>query len=250
MDVGLVLARKHVRDSVSSCTECSLYAGCTSPVPFSGPAPNQIAVVGEAPGKDEDRLGEPFVGVSGKYAREKMAEVGIEPSQLAWLNIVSCYPNRTPTPDEVRACRVNLDRQLDFIQPKYLLIFGGVAISSFWDGLRMGEMRGLWWATDNTHRVWAMATWHPAAVLRNRKLEGEFVRDLIVFKNVAIGGAVAPWSDLCVKCGELATAECDRLLPWCEKHFPPNVEKRAKELAVKSRKRQGKKSGVVQGSLL
>ena len=74
-----------------------------------GPTPTRIAVVGEAPGAVEDREGKPFVGPSGMAAARWLTEAGVNVDDIAWLNVVSCYPNRTPNPREVEACQSTLE---------------------------------------------------------------------------------------------------------------------------------------------
>src|SRR5437879_6356469 len=173
MDVQTLKARVEVRRSVTNCTSCGLYRDCRSPVPFSGPSPARIAVVGEAPGEKEDQECRPFVGPSGQLAHAWVAKLGLS-DEVAWVNVVSCYPHRTPTRQEVDACRGNLERQLGLLAPTYLLLLGGVAVSSWWPKILMGEIRGLWWRAKlrgMDSPPWALSTWHPAAVLRNRHLQ-------------------------------------------------------------------------------
>lgn len=188
---------------------------------FSGPAPSHIAVVGEAPGKTENEMGKPFVGPSGAKARDWLSLSGVDPEDVAWLNVVSCFPNRTPTKEEVRVCRGNLDAQLDLIAPEYILVLGGVAVSSWWPQQRIGELRGLWWSAKygEGRKALALATWHPAATLRNPSLETEARLDVARFR---LGLEVLTFNRemMCLKgCGEKAVSwDDEKGLGWCLRH--------------------------------
>lgn len=211
-----------VRGGVVSCTRCDLFRRCRRPVPWDGPVPSRVAIVGEAPGKTEDEEGVPFVGLSGGLARS-----WVEPrfGKVAWVNAVSCYPNRTPTGTEVDACRTNLMAQLRVIEPELLLLFGGIAVSAWVSGYRVGELRGRWVkcpiegdgriGTD----VWGLVTWHPAAVLRNRSLELDVLDDLQVFRD-SFDGLPPYVYQPCVKCGSMdGTQVTKEGIAWCRKHW-------------------------------
>lgn len=249
------LLRKQVKDEVAACTECALHAGCNGPIPFYGPSPSNIAVVGEAPGKYEDIQRRPFVGPAGKLARSWLERTGTDPDDVAWLNVVSCYPKRTPTGNEVAACRGNLRKQLEVVSPNFVLVVGGVASSVWHPLLRIGDLRGRWWSMEpsripgiadppapprppqspadafvaevdalagNREEPWqgalALATWHPAAVLRNRTLYQQALEDVTYFVMVARGEIGCVLSDRCVMCG----GEYDKIendIAWCLKHY-------------------------------
>jgi uracil-DNA glycosylase family 4 len=223
-----VLARLAIKQQILNCTNCSLHQTATKPVPFSGPSPSEIAVIGEAPGRYEDVLNRPFVGPSGQLARKWLADAGIG-VEVAWLNTVCCYPDRTPTSREVGSCRPNLQGQLAVIRPDFCLVFGGIAVSAFHPSTRLGEVRGQWWRLpylvpcnhgsaqqDNQgilYEAWAIATWHPAAVLRNRSLEQEVVADIARF--LSLRPLV---SETCIKCKREIAVEWVNDLGYCYKH--------------------------------
>lgn len=212
--------RKRIRDLVSGCTNCSLCTVGNGPVPYRGPSPASIAVLGEAPGSEEDRALQPFVGPSGKLATQWLREAGIEPSEVAWLNTVSCFPNRNPTPKEVEACRWTLQIQLDAIRPDWCLVLGGVALSRWWR-VRLGDLRGMWWRIPDTEAM-ALATWHPAAVLRNRRLQDAAVSDVKRFADAALRDRIYfVREQYCVIChSEKVLRYDDKGLGWCFKHDP------------------------------
>jgi uracil-DNA glycosylase family 4 len=102
--------------------------------------------------------------------------------ELSYLNVVCCYPHRTPTLKEVEACHPNYTIQMRTIKPSYALVVGGVAARPLYPNTRMGELRGLW--SKMTHEwgsVWYFFTWHPAAVLRagsGSTLGNQFTNDI------------------------------------------------------------------------
>lgn len=227
-----MLSAIEVKASVLSCKSCSLHTGCNYPVYFDGPAPNDIAIIGEAPGATEDRLHKPFVGPSGQLLKGWLKEYGIE--SATFLNSVSCFPHRTPRYSEVEACRNNLWSQLQVIQPKYILLVGTTAISSWWKDIGVTELRGgfwqAYWKNDSPEKgdkgegwSWAFATYHPAAVLRNRGLETQTKEDIERFADVALGKVeTVPLINTCVKCGDEEVRYVVWGVPYCWWCWPEN----------------------------
>ena len=213
--VTLYRKRQELRNRIRACTACDLHRHCTSPVPWSGPAPSEVCVIGEAPGAQEDKRGEPFVGPAGEELRRWLVPRGMD--EVAFVNAVCCYPRRTPTSSERAACKGNLNDQLEFIAPTYALVVGGVAVASVLTAaVRMGEIRGLWFRINND-RTWALATWHPAAVLRNPALREQAKEDVAFFAMIAAEQMHPPLNEWCIKCGDFPV-EYRYDLPLCEKH--------------------------------
>lgn len=241
--------RIRIHQLVRGCTNCSLHSVGSGPIPLRGPTPASIAVIGEAPGASEDREGKPFVGPSGMAAQNWLSEVGIDPESIAWLNVVSCYPNRAPNPREVELCSDTLEIQLRLIQPDWILLFGGVAVSHWWR-VRVGDLRGLWW---ELREDWArkdgcgaagpmvMATWHPAAVLRNPRLEWQAKSDVKRFAEAALTGRLWFLRELyCVICHREKVLRYDEKgLGWCFKH-DPQAQRNYRGAKFPSRKVTGK----------
>jgi len=228
--------RVEVKKQILTCQRCSLHATCTRPVPFRGPSPARIMVVGEAPGRQEDEQGSPFVGPSGQLLDRWLADSRVPIEDTALANAVSCYPNRTPTPHEVAACHPNLHDQMALARPEYVLVVGGVALSAWWKDQRIGVLRGRWWKGEVDgldYRPWFLATWHPSAVLRNSTLGKEATADVFKFSlRVRFGGFIPPPFQ-CLNCEDFATAwrnhkgedvtditgeRSDGSLAWCQKH--------------------------------
>lgn len=194
--------RLEVRDQILTCTQCDLHKHCTAPVPFSGTSPNRIVVQGEAPGREEDTQGRPFIGTAGQKLRSMLSEAGFTPDDLAFVNTASCWPltvledddetkpprvtARAPSPSEVKACANNVQAQLELFQPRWVLLCGNVALQSWRPDLTISKVRGRGFlltpdVPDYQH-MFAFAVVHPSAVLRSRtQWEDVTKQDLSLF---------------------------------------------------------------------
>jgi uracil-DNA glycosylase family 4 len=157
-----------IREDLGDCRRCRLCTGRTNLVFGVGDPDADLVVVGEAPGRQEDLKGEPFVGPAGEML-DKMLEnvLGLPRSAVYICNVVKCRPpdNRNPLPDEVAACAPYLERQIRSARPKLLLVLGGVAFKSlFHTEAGITRARGAW---RDWHGIPAMPTFHPAYLLRN-----------------------------------------------------------------------------------
>jgi len=150
---------------------CALKATATQLV-FSAGNPNaKIMFVGEAPGRDEDLAGEPFVGRSGKLLDLMMSAIGLDRTRAYIANIIPWRPpgNRTPTPQETQICLPFIRRQIELVNPEVLVCLGNPSSQGIL-GTREGIMRtrGRWMDYDTgTRTIRAMATFHPAYLLRS-----------------------------------------------------------------------------------
>jgi DNA polymerase len=145
-----------------------------------------LMLIGEAPGRDEDIAGKPFVGRAGQLLDRMLASIGLDESQVYITNVVYWRPpgNRTPTPEEVEACAPFLARQIELVAPKVLVLLGGAAAKSML-GTSEGIMRlrGKWLnygARSGT--ISTLATLHPAYLLRNPSAKRLAWRDLLMIK--------------------------------------------------------------------
>jgi DNA polymerase len=154
--------------SVSTgCVACpELAATRTTVVVGEAPAGARLAVVGEAPGADEDRAGRPFVGRAGRLLDDLLAGAGLDRSAVAVLNVLQCRPpgNRPPASAEVARCRGWLDRKLALVEPELVVALGLTAAGWFLGrGVRLGAVRG------TVHEVAGrrvLPTYHPSAAIR------------------------------------------------------------------------------------
>ena len=162
---------------VRACTKCGLHATRTQAVPGVGPQPADIMIVGEAPGFNEDRQGEPFVGAAGKLLDTLLARIGLSRGDVYITNVLKCRPpqNRDPMPNEAEACSPYLVRQLALIQPKVVLILGRHALERLLPG--QGSISRIHGSLVKRGDVAYVPLFHPAAALHNGALVADLERD-------------------------------------------------------------------------
>lgn len=152
----------------SGCTRCPLSAHRTRVVFGVGDPDADLMFVGEAPGRDEDLQGEPFVGRSGKLLDKLvLEELGVDRSRFYIANVVKCRPpdNRDPKPEEIASCRPYLEAQLALIAPTVVITLGNFATKLLLQtDLGITKVRGRAYPLDGRHLV---PTYHPAAALRS-----------------------------------------------------------------------------------
>lgn len=163
---------------VRSCTRCRLCDGRTHAVPGEGSHSPQIVFVGEWPGAEEDRLGRPFVGRSGRFLDGMIESVGLRREDVFITNVVKCRPpdNRDPRPDEIAACRDYLDRQIDLLAPRVVVTLGRFSMQHWFPGERITRIHGQVKEIGPGRVVLAM--YHPAAALRNPQWREAFAADM------------------------------------------------------------------------
>jgi len=164
--------------AVRGCTRCRLHATRTLAVPGEGPVEAAILLIGEAPGKDEDLSGRPFVGRAGRILDRALNAAGLARDSIFITNVVKCRPpgNRRPKSDEKGACRLHLLAEIGAVRPRIIVTLGSTALRGL-----MGPGLGLREARDRPLQfggVPVTATYHPAAVLYNRRLEASLRSDL------------------------------------------------------------------------
>ena len=156
-----------LREAVAACTSCSLHAGRTQTVFGVGNPQADWMIIGEAPGAEEDRRGEPFVGRAGKLLDEMLRAVGQGRDRVFIANILKCRPpnNRDPQPEESAACRGYLQRQIELVRPKIILAVGRIAAHLLLETDEpVGRLRGSRHRLGDTPLV---VTYHPAYLLRS-----------------------------------------------------------------------------------
>ncbi len=171
---------------VKECHDCGLRAGCTQTVFGVGARQASLLVVGEAPGADEDRVGEPFVGRAGKLLDSMLLAIGRsrEDGKMGGGvyigNIVKCRPpnNRDPQPDEAAACRPYLERQIALIQPKLILAVGRIAAQNLLQtDTPISKLRGPL-HHYGAGKIPVIVTYHPAYLLRSPREKARAWEDL------------------------------------------------------------------------
>ena len=154
---------------VHECTRCTLSRKRTNAVPGEGSLDADVMFVGEAPGYYEDRDGRPFVGRAGQLLDELLASIGLRREEVYIANLLKCRPlnNRDPLPGEIEACRPYLDRQIEMIAPKVVVMLGKYSFNQFFPGESIGRARG---KPMSWNGVTAYPMYHPAAALHNPRL--------------------------------------------------------------------------------
>ena len=157
-----------LKAKVAGCSDCKLRAGCTQTVFGVGDEKAQGMLVGEAPGSEEDRIGEPFVGQAGRLLDNMLAAISLERGRNVYIaNVLKCRPpgNRNPEPDEVAKCSPHLLRQIALIQPKLILAMGRFAAQTLLGSdATIASLRG---QVHQFAGVPLIVTYHPAYLLRN-----------------------------------------------------------------------------------
>jgi uracil-DNA glycosylase family 4 len=171
---------------VRTCTLCGLHRTRTQTVFGVGKRDARLFVIGEAPGADEDRQGEPFVGRAGQLLNAMLRAIGLPRSEVFIANILKCRPpnNRDPEPGEAGSCTPYLKRQIELVQPQVLLAVG--RISAQWllqTDAPIGRLRGRV-ATYGERNTPLVVTYHPAYLLRSPLEKAKAWNDLCLVKEL------------------------------------------------------------------
>ncbi len=167
-----------IRQEIADCRGCVLCQGRSTIVFGTGNPRARLMFVGEGPGAEEDRQGEPFVGAAGKRLDQWIARIGLSRADVYIANIVKCRPpgNRVPTPDEAKACMGYLLRQIRAIRPEVICTLGLTALNHlFGVDERITRARGRWRDMDG---IAVLPTYHPAFILRDPAREAEVFEDM------------------------------------------------------------------------
>ena len=169
---------EELENSIVDCNKSKLYKGRQNIVFGTGNKNADLMLIGEGPGADEDRLGEPFVGRAGKLMNLAFQTIGLKREEVYIANIVKCRPpnNRNPEQDEADSCMNYLRNQVILVKPKIIILLGSVALKNIL-GQEYGitSSRGKWIEKKG---IKYMPTWHPAALLRDETKKIDFIKDL------------------------------------------------------------------------
>ena len=177
-----------LKAAVSGCVKCGLHKTRTQTVFGVGDENADWMLIGEAPGAEEDRLGDPFVGQAGKLLDNMLAAIGLSRRANVYIaNVLKCRPpgNRNPTPEEVAQCSPHLLQQIELIKPKLILAMGRFAAQTLLDtSASIASLRG------RLHRyagVPLIVTYHPAYLLRTLEDKAKTWEDLVFAKKTMAG---------------------------------------------------------------
>ena len=171
-----------LENSIKDCSRCKLCKVRNKIVFGVGNKNADLMFIGEGPGADEDKIGEPFVGKAGKLMDTAFQALDINREQVYIANIVKCRPpgNRNPEQDEVNACLDYLRNQVILVEPKIIVLFGSVALKNILGKeYNITSSRGKWISKKS---ILYMPTFHPAALLRDESKKIDFWKDLKLVK--------------------------------------------------------------------
>lgn len=201
-------ALAELAETIKSCTRCPLGSSRLNAVPGEGNVDADLMFVGEGPGFDEDRQGRPFVGRAGQLLDKMIAAMGLKREQVFIANIAKCHPmtdplhpekhgnDRAPNAEEIACCRKYIEKQISIICPKYVVALGGVSAKALIaDAKSLGALRGKFYdlhldSVTLPRPVKILATFHPAALLRNPGWKKDAWLDLqMVMAELGLKGA-------------------------------------------------------------
>lgn len=170
----------NLNDLIAACTRCSLYKDKTTDVPGIGNEKAEVMFIGEAPGKEEDLKGEPFVGAAGKFLNEMLESIELNRDKVYIANVLKHRPpnNRDPEPNEIEACWPFLVKQIEIIKPILVVFLGRHALNRFFPTAKISEVHG-----QAFRREWQgnkqvfLALYHPAAALYNGSMRETLKED-------------------------------------------------------------------------
>jgi DNA polymerase len=164
-----------------ACSKCTLRSNCQQVVPGEGNAQAQIMFIGEAPGRKEDEIGNPFLGSSGRILNTMLTSINLKREDIYLTNICKCRPpeNRDPLPEEIAQCWPWLEKQIAIINPKIIVPLGKYALNCFISSAKISQTHGkvLEIELSNIGKRKIFPSYHPAAARINRKTRALFEED-------------------------------------------------------------------------
>jgi DNA polymerase len=163
---------------ISACTKCALHETRKKSVPGDGPANAEILFIGEGPGFHENEQGHPFVGASGKFLDQLLAQAGLTRTEVFICNVVKCRPpgNRDPLPDEITACDIHLEEQIKIINPSIIVTLGRISMNKFIPAAKITAVHGQMRKVDER---FVIPMFHPAAALHQAALKPSILADFV-----------------------------------------------------------------------
>lgn len=172
-----VIPLAEIREEVSTCKACSLCEGRTNVVFGEGNPHARVMIIGEAPGKNEDLQGKPFVGAAGKFLDELLEVAGLKREDVFIANVLKCRPpsNRNPKPEEIEACATFLRQQTQTISPDVIVTLGNFATQFILrTGVGITHLRG---TVQRAGRFLVLPVFHPAAAIYDRSKRDVLLSD-------------------------------------------------------------------------
>ena len=165
-----------IAQEVSVCTNCALHETRKKAVAGEGPFNAEIMFIGEGPGFHENEQGRPFVGASGKFLDNLLAQAGVTRTEVFIANVVKCRPpdNRDPQADELASCDLYLERQIEAINPSIIVTLGRFSMNKFMKGAKISQVHGEMCEIGGRYVI---AMFHPAAALHQAALKPTILAD-------------------------------------------------------------------------
>ncbi len=183
---------EQIKEQINKCEKCRLYKQATKAVPGSGNFNAEIMLVGEAPGRQEDLKGEPFVGKAGKILDELLNSINLSRNDIFITNIVKHRPpnNRNPQQDEISSCSTYLDKQISLINPKIICCLGNFATKYILEKYNLKEkIQGIskikskvFQISTLTGKIKIIPLYHPAVATYNPNQLKELKDDFLIIK--------------------------------------------------------------------
>ncbi len=173
---------KELAEKINACKRCELWKERKNTVPGEGSAESKLMFIGEAPGNREDELGEPFCGKSGEFLDELFAIAKIRRDSVFITSVIKCRPpnNRVPKTDEIRACRTYLDKQIELVNPKIIVLLGETALNTLLGMKGISSQHGKVIKKDRIY----IPMFHPSAGMRFPKIRKEMERDFAALMEI------------------------------------------------------------------
>ena len=175
-----------LREAVRGCTRCALHRGRTQTVFGVGRHDADLLIIGEAPGSEEDRRGEPFVGRAGQLLNAMLSAIELAREDVYIANILKCRPpnNRDPKPEEAATCTPFLERQIALLEPRVILALGRIAAQWLLQSdSPIGRLRGREWRFGE-QGIPLVASYHPAYLLRSPLAKAKAWEDLVLVRQL------------------------------------------------------------------
>jgi len=165
-----------INNSMMDCQLCPLKETRTQVVPGTGNPQAKIMIIGEAPGRNEDQGGEPFIGAAGKLLNEMLSSIGLNRADIYITNVVKCRPpqNRDPLPFEIHSCLPYLKSQILAINPQVIVTLGRFAMNIFIPGAQISQLHG---QIQKIDQLSIIPLYHPAAAIYQQKLKATLFQD-------------------------------------------------------------------------
>jgi DNA polymerase len=174
MNTENILAQ--IANEVAVCTKCALHESRTKAVAGEGAADAEIMFIGEGPGFHENEQGKPFVGASGKFLDQLLAQAELTRADVFICNVVKCRPpeNRDPHPDELSACDEYLEAQIQAINPSIIVTLGRISMGKFFGNVKISAVHG---QMQKVGERFVIPMFHPAAALHQPPLKPSILAD-------------------------------------------------------------------------